>query len=60
MDSSAAAPAASLLVAITAAVFLLCILMKLKGQWVTRRTTVKMWENAARSNVDYMLLWQWV
>lgn len=40
--------------------FLLCILMKLKGQQVTWRTTVKMWENAARSNVDYLLLWQWV
>lgn len=39
---------------------LLCILMKLKGQRVTWRASIKMWENVARSNVDYLLLWQWV
>lgn len=25
-----------------------------------REPSIKMWENVARSNVDYLLLWQWV
>lgn len=25
-----------------------------------REPGIKMWENVARSNVDYLLLWQWV
>lgn len=25
-----------------------------------REPSIKIWENVARSNVDYLLLWQWV
>lgn len=25
-----------------------------------REASIKMWENVAHSNVDYLLLWQWV
>lgn len=25
-----------------------------------QEASIKMWENVARSNVDYLLLWQWV
>lgn len=28
-----------------------------ESEW---ETNIKMWENVARSNVDYLLLWQWV
>lgn len=32
-----------------------------QGAWEDERElSIKMWENVARSNVDYLLLWQWV
>lgn len=30
------------------------------GMESEREPSIKMWENVARSNVDYLLLWQWV